>query len=62
MKKTNYYVREQECEDKFRSLGNVYNANTPENHPLIFTKDDDFKAGMTAVWSILMSNYMLSNL
>ena len=47
MKKTNYYVREQECEDKFHSLGNVYNANTPENHPLIFTKDDDFKAGMT---------------
>lgn len=46
MEITNYYAKEQECEERFRSLGSVYNANTPENHPLIFTKVEDYKAAM----------------
>ena len=35
------------CENTFQNLGPVYNANTPENEPLIFMSDEDFKAGMS---------------
>lgn len=38
---------EMACENIFRNLGPVYNANTSENYPLIFVSEDDFKAGMS---------------
>ena len=41
------YSREQECELLFERMKPVYNANTPENHPLIFKSEEDFKAGMS---------------
>lgn len=41
------YSREQECELLFGRMKPVYNANTPENHPLIFRSEEDFKAGMS---------------
>ena len=28
-------------------MGTVFNANTPENHPVVFSTDEQFKAGMT---------------
>lgn len=36
-----------ECESTFRRMGPVYNANTPENHPIIFKKEQDYKAAMS---------------
>lgn len=41
------FRREEECEDVFRRMGTVFNANTPENHPVVFSTDEQFKAGMT---------------
>lgn len=41
------YRREEECESVFRSLGTLFNANTPENHPVVFSSDEHFKAGMS---------------
>lgn len=38
---------EFECESTFRRMGQVYNANTPENHPVIFKSEQDFKAAMS---------------
>lgn len=41
---------ELECENIFRRMmGKVYNANTPENHPIIFKTETDFKAAMSIV-------------
>lgn len=47
MIKKTFYSREQECSDLFYSFGRVYNAATPENHPLVFKTDEDFCAGMS---------------
>ena len=41
------YRREEECEVLFRRMGTVFNANTPENHPVVFSSDEQFKAGMS---------------
>jgi len=41
------FRKEEECEMLFRKIGKVYNTNTPENHPIVFSNDDDFKAGMS---------------
>lgn len=41
------FRREEECEDVFRRMGTVFNANTPENHPVVFSTYDDFKTGMS---------------
>lgn len=38
---------EFECENTFRRMGQVYNANTPENHPIILKTNQDFKAAMS---------------
>lgn len=38
---------ELECEKTLCRMGNVYNANTPENHPIIFTTDQDYKTAMS---------------
>ena len=38
---------EFECENTFRRMGQVYNANTPENHPIVLKTDQDFKAAMS---------------
>lgn len=38
---------ELECESALHRMGSVYNANTPENHPLIFATDQDYKAAMS---------------
>ena len=43
----NKYRREDECEAVFRRMGTVFNANTPENHPVVFSTDEQFKAGMS---------------
>ena len=43
----NRYRREEECESVFRRLGTIFNANTPENHPVVFSTDEHFKAGMS---------------
>lgn len=47
MIKKTFYSREQECSDLFYSFSRVYNAATPENHPLVFKTDEDFCAGMS---------------
>lgn len=41
------FRREEECELNFRRSGKLFNANTPENHPLVFSTTDEFKAGMS---------------
>lgn len=38
---------EMECESAFRRMGQVFNANTPENHPVIFKTESDFKSAMS---------------
>lgn len=38
---------ELECENAFRGMGQVYNANTPENHPIIFKSERDYKTAMS---------------
>ena len=38
---------EDECELAFRNSGKIYNANTPENHTIVFSTVEDFKAGMS---------------
>lgn len=39
--------REDECEYVFHRLGALFNANTPENHHLVFSTQDEFRAGMS---------------
>ena len=43
--------REQEirCEMQFRELGNCWHVYTPEQFPIVFGTNDDFKAGMNLV-------------
>ena len=41
------FRREDECELLFRNSGKIYNANTPENHPIVFSSIEDFKTGMS---------------
>lgn len=55
MKNSNYHSREQECELHFLNSGPFYNANTPENHPIIFTKDEDYKTAMSILALSAMS-------
>lgn len=38
---------ELECENIFRQIGPVYNANTPENHPVVFTSEQDYLSAMS---------------
>ena len=38
---------ERDCENTFSQMKQVYNANTPENHPIIFSTESDFKAAMS---------------
>lgn len=47
MEKSKFYYREQECSDVFNRLGPVFNANSPENHPVIFKTGDDYISGMS---------------
>lgn len=47
MEKAGFINREQDCEVKFLSSGSIFNVNTPENHPIIFSKTEDYKAAMT---------------
>lgn len=55
MEKSNFYFREQECYDTFSRFGQVFNACTPENHPIIFRTSDEFKAGVSILGiSVLM--------
>lgn len=42
-----WYIREMDCEKAFRKLGTVYNANTPENHPLVFKTEIEYKDGVS---------------
>lgn len=39
--------KESECESTFHEMKQVYNANTPENHPVIFKTENDYKAAMS---------------
>lgn len=39
--------KEVECENVFRQMKQVYNANTPENHPLLFKTEQDYKSAMS---------------
>lgn len=36
-----------ECEKVFRRMGTVYNANTPENFPVVFRVAADFKVAIS---------------
>lgn len=38
--------KERLCEKVFENYSPIYHLYTQENHPIIFTKDDDFKVGM----------------
>lgn len=38
---------ERDCENTFSRMKQVYNANTPENHPIIFNTESDYKAAMS---------------
>jgi len=44
---TRKFNKEEYCEIAFRKEGTLFNANTPENHPLVFTTSEDFNAGMS---------------
>lgn len=46
MSRTGFYDRENLCQYYFDKLGCIYHLCTPENHPLIFRCDDEFKIGM----------------
>ena len=45
----NFYERESQCEAVFARLGTVVHLWTNENFEIIFTCNDDFKAGMNIV-------------
>ena len=47
--KKNFYDKETECELVFREIGECWHLWTPENFELIFTNDEDFKAGMNII-------------
>ena len=36
-----FSFKESACEYAFRQMGQVFNANTPENHPLLFASEQD---------------------
>lgn len=38
-----------ECENTFRRMGQVFNANTPENHPIVFRTEADYKSAMSII-------------
>ena len=44
--KTSFREQETRCEMLFRDLGNCWHIYTPEQFPIVFGTDDDFKAGM----------------
>jgi len=44
--KTSFREQETGCEMLFRNLGNCWHIYTPEQFPIVFGTDDDFKAGM----------------
>ena len=46
MSRAGFYDRENLCQYYFDKLGCIYHLCTPENHPLIFRNDDEFKIGM----------------
>ena len=41
------YFSASECENIFRKIGPVYNANTPENHPVVFASERDYMDAMS---------------
>lgn len=43
----NRFNKEAECGIAFRRMGTVFNANTPENHPVIFNKPADYQAAIS---------------
>jgi hypothetical protein len=45
--KKSFVERESACEMLFLQLGQCYHLYTPENYELIFSSEDDLKAGMT---------------
>ena len=44
-----YYEKENECTEVLQSLGQCYHLWTPENFEIIFTCDDEFRAGMNII-------------
>lgn len=40
---------ERECENSFLRMGKVYNANTPENHPISFKTESDYMTAMSVL-------------
>lgn len=55
MKNSNYYAEEQEREQKFLTEGPFYHANTPEDYPVIFTNDNDYRDAMSILALTAMS-------
>jgi len=49
MENNRYYDKEDLCHRRFENNVAYYHLNTPENHPLIFFEDVDFKAGMSLI-------------
>lgn len=47
MRGKSFSFKESACEYAFRQMGQTFNANTPENHPLLFASEQDYKAAMT---------------
>ena len=47
--KTSFREQETRCEMLFRDLGNCWHIYTPEQFPIVFGTDDDFKVGMNLI-------------
>ena len=45
----NFYGQETKCEFAFCGLGDCFHLWTPEDFPIIFTSEDDFKRGMSII-------------
>lgn len=45
--KDSFLNQEYSCEFQFRQLGDVFHLSTPENHPLIFSTEADYKRAMS---------------
>lgn len=52
----NFNDRERSCLELFSNLGNCWHLYTPENHPLVFTSDQEFKDGVS-IFGLSISEY-----
>lgn len=56
----NFYDLEMVCENRFASAPGWWHLWTPESYEILFTNDDDYKAGMFVIGFVMVTNPSVS--